>query len=65
MHRVVGPGQIWWWEIKSAGSIRPVFDAQMLTYLRGSGKQTGLILNFNEACLTHGIRRVTSAYPRE
>ena len=52
-------------EIKSAESIRPVFVAQMLTYLRASGKQTGLILNFNEACLTHGVRRVTLREPRE
>jgi GxxExxY protein len=45
-------------EIKSAESIRPVHVAQMLTYLRASGKQVGLIINFNVAQLTHGVRRV-------
>jgi GxxExxY protein len=45
-------------EIKSVEAIRPVFVAQMLTYLRATGRQTGLILNFNVACLRHGVRRV-------
>ena len=34
-------------EIKSVDAIRPVFVAQMLTYLRATERHTGLILNFN------------------
>ena len=45
-------------EIKSVEAIRPVFVAQMLTYLRATGRQTGLILNFNVDCLRNGVRRV-------
>jgi GxxExxY protein len=50
-------------EIKSIDSIRPVHVAQMLTYLRASAKQTGLIINFNEAYLKNGIRRVILRAP--
>ena len=52
-------------EIKSAESIRPVFVAQMLTYLTRLRKADRPDLNFNEACLTHGVRRVTLREPRE
>jgi GxxExxY protein len=51
-------------EIKSIDSIRPVHIAQMLTYLRASGRQTGLIINFNEAYLKNGIRRVVLRAPQ-
>jgi hypothetical protein len=45
-------------EIKSVEAIPPVFVAQMLMYLRATGRQTGLILNFNVDCLRNGVRRV-------
>jgi GxxExxY protein len=45
-------------EIKSVEAIRPVFVAQMLTYLRATERHTGLILNFNVDCLRNGVRRV-------
>jgi PD-(D/E)XK nuclease superfamily protein len=32
--------------------------AQMLTYVRVTGLHIGLILNFNNAVLKHGVRRV-------
>lgn len=44
-------------EIKSVGRIEPVFEAQLLTYLRITGKSVGLLINFNERLLKHGIRR--------
>ena len=34
-----------------------VHEAQMLTYLRLSGLQVGLLLNFNNVALRHGMRR--------
>ena len=46
-------------EIKSAERFNPVFLAQMLTYLRVTGLQVGLILNFNRAVMKDGVRRVS------
>jgi GxxExxY protein len=45
-------------EIKSTERFHPVYTAQMLTYLRITDLQIGLILNFNTAWLKQGIRRV-------
>jgi GxxExxY protein len=45
-------------EIKSTERFHPVYTAQMLTYLRITNLQIGLILNFNTAWLKQGIRRV-------
>lgn len=44
-------------EIKSVERMDPVFDAQILTYLRGTGRRVGLLINFNTRLLTHGIKR--------
>ena len=44
-------------EIKSVERMDPVFEAQVLTYLRGAGKKVGLLINFNSRLLTHGIKR--------
>lgn len=44
-------------EIKSVERIDPVFSAQVLTYLRASGKRIGLLINFNGELLRTGIRR--------
>ena len=45
-------------EIKAVEVVLPVHEAQLLTYLRLSGKSVGLLLNFNEPTLKEGIRRV-------
>lgn len=44
-------------EIKSVERMDPVFDAQVLTYLKISGKKVGLLLNFNSRLLSAGIKR--------
>lgn len=44
-------------ELKSVERIEPVFEAQVLTYLRISGKKVGLLINFNSRLLTQGIQR--------
>jgi GxxExxY protein len=44
-------------EIKAIERITPVHEAQMLTYLRLSGIQVGLLMNFNSIALRHGLRR--------
>lgn len=45
-------------EIKTVERLLPVHDAQLLTYLKLSGLRTGLLLNFNEAVLRRGIKRM-------
>lgn len=39
------------------GKLDPVFEAQVLTYLRATGKHVGLLVNFNSRLLRHGIKR--------
>ena len=45
-------------ELKAVEKILPVHEAQMLTYLRLSGLETGLVINFNSVPLKAGIRRI-------
>jgi len=44
-------------EVKSVERFDPVFEAQVLTYLRITGKKVGLLINFNRGLLVDGIRR--------
>jgi GxxExxY protein len=45
-------------EIKSIQCIHPVHVAQVVSYLRVTGAQIGLLVNFNVPLLKQGIRRV-------
>jgi len=45
-------------EVKSVEALAPVHDAQVLTYLRLSGKRLGYLINFNAALLKQGIKRM-------
>jgi GxxExxY protein len=45
-------------EIKCVEAIHPVHEAQLLSYLRLSGKNVGLLINFNVARLKDGIKRM-------
>ena len=44
-------------EIKSVEAVAPVDQAQILSYLKLSGKSLGLLINFNVAHLKDGIKR--------
>jgi len=44
-------------EIKSVERFDPVFEAQVLTYLRVTGARVGLLINFNSRLLHEGIKR--------
>ena len=44
-------------ELKSLEAILPIHEAQLVTYLKLSGKKLGLLINFNVVVLKHGIRR--------
>jgi len=47
-------------ELKCVEHLLPIHEAQLLTYLKLTGKRVGLILNFNVSVLTRGgiIRKV-------
>jgi len=45
-------------ELKSIDQIAPIHKAQLLTYLKLSGKQIGLLINFNVTDLKEGIVRM-------
>jgi GxxExxY protein len=44
-------------DLKSVERVLPVHEAQLLTYLKLSGKTVGLLINFNVPLLTRGIIR--------
>ena len=51
-------------ELKSAEVILPIHKAQLLSYLRLSGKEVGLLINFNVEHLKNGIKRVINSRPK-
>ena len=51
-------------EIKSVERLAPVFEKQLQTYLRLTDCRAGLLINFNEAPLKDGIKRVVIGSPR-
>jgi GxxExxY protein len=44
-------------ELKAVTRLLPVHEAQLLSYLRLSGKPLGLLINFHVDRLKHGIKR--------
>ena len=49
-------------ELKSCEAIEPIHRAQLITYLRLSGLQVGLLLNFNVPVMKDGIVRVVNEF---
>jgi GxxExxY protein len=45
-------------ELKCVECINPVHQAQLLSYIRLSGKHVGLLINFHVAHLRNGIKRM-------
>ncbi len=44
-------------ELKAVDKLLPVHEAQLLTYLKLTGKRLGFLINFNVPVLKQGIRR--------
>ncbi len=44
-------------EVKAVDTLIPIHEAQLLTYLRLSGRRLGLLINFNVQLMKHGIKR--------
>jgi GxxExxY protein len=49
-------------ELKSVDMLRPIHEAQLLTYLRLGGWRVGLLINFNVPVLRSGIKRLVLNY---
>jgi GxxExxY protein len=49
-------------ELKAVEKLLPVHDAQLLTYLRLTGKAVGLLINFNVPLLKEGVRRFVNHF---
>lgn len=49
-------------EIKSVEILAPVHHKQLLTYLKLTDISVGLIINFNEALLKNGIKRIVNNF---
>jgi GxxExxY protein len=45
-------------EIKAVDKMNPVWQAQLLSYLRLTGKRIGFLINFNVPTLKNGIKRI-------
>jgi GxxExxY protein len=44
-------------EIKSVEQLNPIFETQVLTYIRLAKKRVGLLVNFNSRLVRDGIQR--------
>jgi len=45
-------------ELKATDRMHPVYKAQVISYLKATSCQVGLLINFNESLLRTGIQRV-------
>ena len=45
-------------ELKSVDDLQPIYEAQLLTYLKLTGLKIGLLINFNVPVLKQGIKRL-------
>ncbi len=49
-------------ELKAVDSLNAVHKAQVLSYLKLSGCQVGLLINFNVKLLKDGVRRIVNGF---
>jgi GxxExxY protein len=50
-------------EVKAIERFAPIHDAQLLSYLRLSGKTVGLLINFHVRVLKNGLKRIVNDSP--
>ena len=50
---------------KAVTEWNPIFEAQMLTYLRCTGLRLSLVINFGERLVKSGIHRVVNGLPED
>jgi GxxExxY protein len=49
-------------ELKAVERLEPIHEAQLLSYLKLSGYQLGLLINFNVRMLKQGIKRLANNF---
>lgn len=45
-------------EVKAVADLHPIHESQVVSYLRATGLQVGLLINFNSIVLKDGIQRI-------
>ena len=50
-------------ELKAVEALAPIHKAQVISYLKATGLQLGLLINFNVTALRSGIQRVVLSHP--
>ncbi len=45
-------------ELKAVDAMNPIYEAQLLSYLKLTGKRLGYLINFNVPIIKHGIKRI-------
>ena len=45
-------------ELKTVKALEPIHEAQLLTYMKLTGRKVGLLINFNVPVLKQGIKRM-------
>ena len=49
-------------ELKAVEKVLPIHEAQLLSYLKISNRQVGLLLNFNVVHFRNGIKRIVNNF---
>lgn len=49
--------------LKAVEQLAPIFEAQLLSYLRLTGKKVGLLINFHVAVVKNGVKRIVNEFP--
>jgi hypothetical protein len=47
-------------EVKATEKLHPIYEVQLLTYLRLTGRKLGLLVNFGQQYVKDGITRVVN-----
>ena len=50
-------------ELKAQTTMHPVYESQLLSYLRMSKRPMGLLINFHVVRLRDGVRRIANQFP--
>jgi GxxExxY protein len=49
-------------ELKAVENVLPIHQAQLMTYLKLSGKTLGFLINFNTVLIKNGIKRIANNF---
>ncbi len=49
-------------ELKAVEKLEPIHEAQLLSYLKLSGRKVGLLINFNVKVLKDGVKRLVYGF---